>query len=193
MLGGIRSGKSRWAESAIAESVCPGDAVRYIATGPPADADPSWSARVAAHRARRPAQWSTVESDDVAALLRGNTATATLIDDVGGWLTAVLASPGVSADMDELADAISGFGSPLVVVSPEVGLTVVPATESGRRFADLLGELNQRLADICDKVVLIVAGQPLIVKDDGWPAVTSRGSSRPMRTRPLRPVRDRGR
>ena len=164
MLGGIRSGKSRWAESAIAESVSPGDPVRYIATGP-ADSDPSWSARVAAHRQRRPAHWSTVETANVATLLRDSTATATLIDDVGGWLTAVLDSPDVDTDINELSDAISGFGSTLVVVSPEVGLMVVPATESGRRFADLLGGLNQRLADICDKVVLIVAGQPVMVKD----------------------------
>ena len=173
MLGGIRSGKSRWAESALAESVAADEPVRYVATGPKTDADPSWSERVAAHRARRPADWSTVETADVAALLRENTATATLIDDLGGWLTAMLdgrdalATDGasVSADIDELLDAISCFGSSLVVVSPEVGLTVVPATASGRRFADELGALNQRLADICDRVVLVVAGQPVNVKE----------------------------
>ena len=164
MLGGIRSGKSRWAESVIAEAVSPDDPVRYIATGP-TDSDPSWSARVAAHRERRPAHWSTVETADVATLLRDDTATATLIDDIGGWLTAVLDDPEVNADIDEISEAIRSFGPPLVVVSPEVGLTVVPAIESGRRFADLLGGLNQRLADMCDTVVLIVAGQPVLVKD----------------------------
>jgi adenosylcobinamide kinase/adenosylcobinamide-phosphate guanylyltransferase len=173
VLGGIRSGKSRWAETALVESVGPGEPVRYVATGPKTDADPSWWERVAAHRARRPADWSTVETADVATLLRENTATATLIDDLGGWLAALLDSrdawttdgASVSADIDELLDAILCFGSPLVVVSPEVGLTVVPATASGRRFADELGALNQRLADICDRVVLIVAGQPVNVKE----------------------------
>ncbi len=61
--------------------------------------------------------------------------------------------------------AVDGFGGPLVLVSPEVGLSVVPATESGRRFADELGMVNQRLAAQCDRVVLVVAGQPLTVKE----------------------------
>jgi adenosylcobinamide kinase/adenosylcobinamide-phosphate guanylyltransferase len=177
VLGGIRSGKSRWAESTLAGSIAPGETVRYVATGRRTDADPSWCARVAAHRSRRPANWSTVETADVAALLRDNTATATLIDDLGGWLTEMLDTrdawttdgASVSADIDELLDAISCFGSPLVVVSPEVGLTVVPGTSSGRRFADELGALNQRLADICDRVVLIVAGQPVNVKEPDDP------------------------
>ena len=71
----------------------------------------------------------------------------------------------VSADVDDLVDAVGSFGSALALVSPEVGLTVVPATESGRRFADELGTLNQRLAAVCDRVVLVVAGQPVTVKD----------------------------
>jgi adenosylcobinamide kinase / adenosylcobinamide-phosphate guanylyltransferase len=173
VLGGIRSGKSRWAESEIATSAGPGEPVCYVATGPNANADSSWSTRIAAHRMRRPAHWSTVETDDVATLLRHGIATATLIDDMGGWLTAVMDSRSawtgdgacVSADVDELLDAVRDFGSHLVLVSPEVGLAVVPATSSGRRFADELGALNQRLADICDRVVLIVAGQAMTVKE----------------------------
>jgi adenosylcobinamide kinase / adenosylcobinamide-phosphate guanylyltransferase len=173
VLGGIASGKSRWAETALAESVGPGEPVRYVATGPKTEADPSWWARVAAHRARRPTAWSTVETTDVATVLREDTATATLIDDLGGWLAALVDSrdawttegASASADIDELLNAISRFGSPLMMVSPEVGMTVVPATASGRQFADELGALNQRLADICDKVVLIVAGQPVNVKE----------------------------
>jgi len=174
VLGGIRSGKSRWAESEIAAFVAPGEPVCYVATGQTFDADPSWTGRIAAHRMRRPAHWSTIETDDVATQLRVNSATASLIDDIGGWLTHLLDSRAwtgsgdgrsVNADVDELLDSVQDFGSHLVVVSPEVGLTVVPATASGRRFADELGALNQRLAEICDRVVLIVAGQPLTVKD----------------------------
>ena len=65
VLGGIRSGKSQWAETAIAESAGAGQPVRYLATGPAPDDDADWAARVAAHRARRPAHWSTVETADV--------------------------------------------------------------------------------------------------------------------------------
>jgi len=71
----------------------------------------------------------------------------------------------VAADVADLIDAVGAFSSPLALVSPEVGMTVVPQTASGRRFADELGSLNQRLAGLCDRVVLVVAGQPLAVKE----------------------------
>jgi adenosylcobinamide kinase/adenosylcobinamide-phosphate guanylyltransferase len=170
VLGGIRSGKSQWAEQAIAESTVAGQPVRYLATGAAPDGDAEWSARIAAHRARRPSHWSTVETVDVPTQLRSETS-PTLVDDIGGWLTAVMDRRGawttgsVVADVDELIDAVVAFGSPLALVSPEVGLTVVPPTASGRRFADELGGLNQRLAGLCDRVVLVVAGQPLTVKE----------------------------
>ncbi|ANW65483.1 adenosylcobinamide kinase/adenosylcobinamide phosphate guanyltransferase [Mycobacterium sp. djl-10] len=165
VLGGIRSGKSRWAEQAIAESC--GDApVRYLATGPVAD-DESWSARVAAHQLRRPPHWETVETSDVVAHLHAHPGTAALVDDIGNWLTTAMDRAGawsggpVTADTDALVAAVEEFGSPLMLVSPEVGLTVVPDSEAGRRFADALGTLNQRLAAVCDRVVLVIAGQPL--------------------------------
>jgi adenosylcobinamide kinase/adenosylcobinamide-phosphate guanylyltransferase len=170
VLGGIRSGKSQWAEAAIAESAGASAAVRYLATGPAPEGDAEWSARVDAHRQRRPAGWTTVETVDVATQLRADGTTATVVDDVGTWLTAAMDRAGawtggsVSADIDDLVDAVASYGSPLALVSPEVGLTVVPATESGRRFADALGTLNQRLAAVCDRVVLVVAGQPVTVK-----------------------------
>ncbi|MGI9125772.1 MAG: bifunctional adenosylcobinamide kinase/adenosylcobinamide-phosphate guanylyltransferase [Mycobacterium sp.] len=169
VLGGIRSGKSLWAESAIAESLTASDTVSYIATGAAAVEDPEWAQRVAAHRDRRSARWSTVETSDVAAQLRTDPITPALVDDLGGWLTAALDRRGweggsVRADIDDLVTAVHEFPSPLVLVSPEVGLTVVPPTAAGRRFADELGMLNQRLADGCDRVVLVVAGQPIWVK-----------------------------
>ena len=169
MLGGIRSGKSEWAETVIAASVRAGRPVRYLATGAVAD-DDAWAARVQAHRDRRPQHWSTVENTDVATQLRSDDASPILVDDVGGWLTATMDRAGawtggsVSAEIDDLVDAVGGFGEDLVLVSPEVGMTVVPETVSGRRFADELGTLNQRLAALCDRVVLVVAGQPITVK-----------------------------
>lgn len=171
MLGGIRSGKSQWAESAIAASVTDTAPVKYLATGPAGADDAEWSARVASHRDRRPAHWATVETTDVTTQLRSDTVTPTLLDDVGSWLTAVLdradawTGGSVSADVDDLLDAVGTFTPPLALVSPEVGLTVVPATAAGRRFADELGSLNQRLAAVCDRVVLVVAGQPVSVKE----------------------------
>lgn len=177
MLGGIRSGKSAWAESSIARAAAPGP-VRYLATGGSDSDDADWSARVAVHRQRRPSHWSTVESQDVAAQLRADPGTATLVDDMGGWLVAALdrrdawsgsdsagAGSAVTDDVNDLLDAIDGFRAPLALVSPEVGLTVVPATTSGRVFADELGILNQRLAHRCERVVLVVAGQPVTVKE----------------------------
>lgn len=171
VLGGIRSGKSGWAEAAVA--ACARD-VRYLATGAAPAADAEWTARVATHRQRRPSHWSTVETFDVPTQLRGYPGAATVVDDIGGWLTAVLDRRGawtggsVAADVDDLVDAVRSHAAPLALVSPEVGLTVVPATAGGRRFADELGTLNQRLADACDRVVLVVAGQPLVLK--GAPA-----------------------
>lgn len=166
VLGGIRSGKSRWAEQQLADTTGP---VCYLATGDPGT-DDEFSARVATHRARRPAHWSTVETTDVATHLRSGTV-ATMVDDIGGWLVAAMdrreawTGGSVAAEVDDLAGAVATFDAPLVLVSPEVGLTVVPATASGRRFADELGTLNQRLAAVCDRVVLVVAGQPLTVKE----------------------------
>ena len=169
VLGGIRSGKSRWAEAAIAESLQADRPVHYLATAQLSD-DPSWWQRIAEHRDRRPPHWTTLETDDIATQLRRSPGVPTLVDDVGGWLTAVMdrhnawEGGSVSPDIDELMTAVADFGSPLVLVSPEVGLTVVPFTASGRRFADEMGALNQRLALLCDRVVLVVAGHPLPIK-----------------------------
>jgi adenosylcobinamide kinase/adenosylcobinamide-phosphate guanylyltransferase len=166
-LGGIRSGKSAWAEAQIARNA---DEVRYLATGA-VSSDPGWSARVSAHRSRRPASWTTVETQDVATQLTSDPLTPTLVDDIGGWLVAAMDRNGawtggsVAEDSSALVDAVGAFTGPLALVSPEVGLSVVPATESGRLFADALGELNQRLAAACDRVVLVVAGVPMIVKE----------------------------
>lgn len=171
VLGGIRSGKSRWAEAAIVEDTDPDAPVSYLATGPVSDheEDAEWAARIAAHRQRRPETWTTVENVDVAAELR-RSPRATLVDDIGTWLTAAMdrrdvwRSGSVDADIHELIAAVDGFTAPLVLVSPEVGLTVVPETSAGRQFADLLGTLNQQLADVCDQAVLVVAGLPLWLK-----------------------------
>lgn len=174
VLGGLRSGKSRWAEVAIAQAAGPERPVRYLATGPDADSDDVWAQRVAMHRDRRPSHWMTIETADVARELRRCAATPTLVDDLGGWLTAALDrhkawsggnEAALGLEIEELFAAVNAFGAPLVMVSPEVGLSVVPSTAAGLRFADQLGGLNQRLATVCDRVVMVIAGQPLTLKE----------------------------
>ncbi len=173
VLGGIRSGKSRWAEGTIAKALPDGRPVRYLASGPTGQADAAWAHRVAEHRDRRPAHWSTVETDDIATQLRQSPDVPTLVDDLGGWLTGTLDrnnawdNGSVAAPVEDMLAAVNAFASTLVLVSPEVGLTVVPATASGRRFADELGSLNQRVAELCDQVVLVVAGQAVPIKSSG--------------------------
>lgn len=169
MLGGTRSGKSRYAEDLLPA----GEPVRYLATARRHDDDAEWSARLAAHRARRPSAWTTVEDPDVPALI-GAGGGPLLVDDVATWLTGVLddarawESPELPAAVDEqvaaLVDAVRACPARVVLVSAEVGLGVVPATRAGRLFRDELGALNAALAEACDEVLLLVAGLPLRLK-----------------------------
>lgn len=162
VLGGIRSGKSEYAESLLRDVP-----TRYIATARPAADDADFAARIAAHASRRPNGWTVHECDAATALATGG---ATLVDDVGGWLVGRIddedawEAPVGTVDMTPLVTAVSGFGDRLVLVSTEVGLGVLPATTSGRLFCDEVGALNQRLAAVCDEVVLVVAGLPLRLK-----------------------------
>ncbi|GAA1935876.1 bifunctional adenosylcobinamide kinase/adenosylcobinamide-phosphate guanylyltransferase [Nocardioides marmoribigeumensis] len=165
MTGGVRSGKSRHAESLL-----DGVAATYVAPGPLVD-DADWQARVAAHRARRPSSWTTLETHDLAAALA--TPGPVLVDCLGTWLTAVVdqhalweaPSAEVTALVEHLAGeataALAGRTDDVVLVTNEVGLGVVPEHRSGRLFRDLLGLVNQRLAAACDEVHLVVAGRVL--------------------------------
>ncbi|MGW5386336.1 bifunctional adenosylcobinamide kinase/adenosylcobinamide-phosphate guanylyltransferase [Nocardia sp. NPDC003963] len=167
VLGGARSGKSAFAESLVA-----GGAVRYLATAIPDPADSDFADRIAAHRARRPTDWVVVDAADPAAELGTGHPGATLIDDIGTWLTARLDARAaweaprgtVTPDTDVLVDAVAGYRDRLVIVTPEVGLGVIPATRSGRLFRDEIGTLNQRLAQICEEAFLVVAGLPMRLK-----------------------------
>ncbi|MEU4313879.1 bifunctional adenosylcobinamide kinase/adenosylcobinamide-phosphate guanylyltransferase [Nocardia sp. NPDC024068] len=167
VLGGARSGKSAFAESLVA-----GGPVRYLATAIPDPADTDFAARIAAHRDRRPAGWTVVEAADPARVLRDPHPHATLVDDIGTWLTARLdarqawdAPRGtVAPDTDALVTAVAEYDGRLVVVTPEVGLGVIPATRSGRLFRDEIGSCNQDLARVCDEVFFVVAGLPLRLK-----------------------------
>lgn len=175
VTGGVRSGKSRHAESLLLPPHLPLHApVTYLATGPRSD-DADWTARVARHRERRPASWSTLETTDAAAALTDATGPV-LLDCLGTWLTAQLdeldawEAPesrwGPRLD-DRIATLDSAWHASrhVVAVTNEVGWGVVPEHRSGRVFADRLGLLNQRLAASADRVLLVVAGQVLTVKE----------------------------
>lgn len=170
VTGGVRCGKSRWAEQTMLEL---GTSVTYVTPGYPAepDVDPEWAARVAAHRLARPASWATVETVDVAAAVRAEPGPV-LVDCVGTWLTRQLDAVGwdtprpvVTTELErriaDLASAVAEHPGPIVLVTNEVGWGVVSEHASGRLFADLLGRANQALGAVCDDVVLLVAGRPL--------------------------------
>jgi histidinol-phosphate/aromatic aminotransferase/cobyric acid decarboxylase-like protein/adenosyl cobinamide kinase/adenosyl cobinamide phosphate guanylyltransferase len=169
VLGGSRSGKSRYAERLLSGAA----SVTYVATaqGDPADAE--WTARIERHRTRRPAGWSTAETTDPAKLMHQADAGALLIDSVTTWLAQVMDDCGCWSEvkpedadrrlddaLDTLIDAWAAAAVTVVAVSDEVGSGIVPATASGRRFRDALGELNQRLATAADEVWLVTAGIP---------------------------------
>ena len=168
VTGGVRSGKSRHAESLVGTGP-----VTYVAPGPvPEDDDADWAARVAAHRERRPASWRTRETHDLAGALAGADGPL-LVDCLGTWVTALLDADGAwdlaSDEVGALLEtrlaavvaALRDCAHDVVLVTNEVGLGVVPAHRSGRLFRDLLGITNQRVAEACDEVHLVVAGRVL--------------------------------
>jgi adenosylcobinamide kinase/adenosylcobinamide-phosphate guanylyltransferase len=159
VMGGARSGKSERAELRLAGE----PEVTYVATGPSGAGDPDWAARVAAHRARRPAWWRTVETADLAGVL-ASARGAVLIDGIGTWLAAALGSPaaeGLAGRTEELLAAWRQAEAYVVAVSDETGLGVVPVTPAGRLFRDELGRLNQALAAESEEAELVVAGRVL--------------------------------
>ena len=166
VLGGARSGKSRYAENLAARARRP---VTYVATaGPPRDAE--MADRIAIHQARRPADWQTVEEPlHLGAVLAGAEGVI-LVDCLTLWLTnVVLGERDVERDVDDLVAALERRTGPVVAVANEVGEGIVPATPLGRRFRDLQGMLNQRIAAAASDVVKLVAGCPLIIKPRSEP------------------------
>jgi adenosylcobinamide kinase / adenosylcobinamide-phosphate guanylyltransferase len=166
VLGGARSGKSAYAEGLLREPV-----VCYLATARRRADDADWNTRIAAHAARRPSSWHTVEPADLASALSRAGTVPVLIDDIATWLAGELddarawddqaAISTCRARCVELVSAVAACQARLVIVSAEVGLGVVPATYSGRLFRDELGTLNAQLAAVCQEVVLVVAGLPV--------------------------------
>jgi adenosyl cobinamide kinase/adenosyl cobinamide phosphate guanylyltransferase len=159
VLGGTRSGKSEVAERLAAAAAGDGP-VTYVATGSAGDGDADMAGRIARHRARRPPAWATVEAGPGAELgvVVAGLAGTVLVDSLGTW---VAGCPDLAVDGPLLCASLAARPGATVVVSEEVGLGVHAPTDVGRRFADVLGELNRAVADVADRVLLVVAGRIL--------------------------------
>jgi adenosyl cobinamide kinase/adenosyl cobinamide phosphate guanylyltransferase len=161
VIGGARSGKSRYAESLITAAKPPWT---YIATAEAGDEE--MAARIKAHRRRRDACWRTIEAPrDVPAVLAECESTPVLIDCLTLWLSnLVLARADIEGEISRLEKALRAMKAQVVLVANEVGLGIVPDHPLGRQFRDWQGVLNQRMAAQADRVILMVAGLPLAVK-----------------------------
>lgn len=173
VTGPVRSGKSRFAERLALETQLP---VIYVATAGVDPTDAEWVARLAHHAARRPASWRVIETalpsgSDLADVVRGSSAESVLlIDSLGTWLADQMGRRAeVAGDVTDGAAALEALGdalgeafavsaAPIVLVTEEVGWSVVPDHPSGRLFRDSLGRLNQRLARQADRAYLVVSG-----------------------------------
>jgi adenosylcobinamide kinase / adenosylcobinamide-phosphate guanylyltransferase len=163
VLGGARSGKSEFAESLLARHSAP----IYLATAEAGDAE--MSARIAVHRARRGPHWTTIEaSHHLAAALISVAAPgkAILVDCLTIWLSNLMGAGRVlDVEIERLLTTLPTLAAPVVLVANEVGLGIVPDNALARAFRDHAGILNQRLAQICQRVVFVAAGLPLTLKD----------------------------
>ncbi|RRU72781.1 bifunctional adenosylcobinamide kinase/adenosylcobinamide-phosphate guanylyltransferase [Stutzerimonas xanthomarina] len=166
ILGGARSGKSRFAERLAADS---GLAVTYIATSQPLDGE--MTERIAHHRERRPAHWTLVEEPlQLARVLREQAAAnrCLLVDCLTLWLTNLLMlddAARLAEERNALLECLDGLPGRILLVSNEIGLGVVPLGELTRRYVDEAGWLHQAVAERAQRVTFMVAGLPMTLKD----------------------------
>jgi adenosylcobinamide kinase / adenosylcobinamide-phosphate guanylyltransferase len=164
VLGGARSGKSRYAERLVETAASCGT---YCATAEPGDAE--MAARIAVHRARRGSFWRTVEAPLLLAdaiMEEARPDRPVLVDCLTLWLSnLILAGARLDEEIVTLCEALRDAAGPVVLVANEVGLGLVPETPLGRRFRDAAGWLNQDIAALADRVVFVAAGLPLVLKE----------------------------
>ena len=164
VLGGTRSGKSEVAERLAGAR----RAVTYVATAQLDPTDEDHARRIARHQERRPDGWATIECpepDRLPDVLRQLEGTV-LVDSLGTWVTG---HPAMQPDADALVAALLERAGDTVVVSEEVGLAPHATTELGRRFVDRLGTVNQRVASVADRALLVVAGRAVELLPPGEP------------------------
>ncbi|MCU0837295.1 MAG: bifunctional adenosylcobinamide kinase/adenosylcobinamide-phosphate guanylyltransferase [Rhodospirillales bacterium] len=164
VLGGARSGKSRYAEGLV-EAAGSG---LYVATAEAGDDE--MAARIAQHRARRGTAWTTHEEPlDLADALRrlAIAERPILVDCLTLWLANVMAAGrDIAEETAALTRLLGRLAGPVVFVANEVGLGLVPETPLGRAFRDEAGRLNQAVAAVADRVVFVAAGLPLLLKGE---------------------------
>jgi len=165
ILGGARSGKSALAERLAGAS---GLDVVYVATATAGDAE--MAGRIAHHRERRPAEWGMVEEPrHLAAALQSaaDPGRCLLVDCLTLWLNNVIADEALfQRERAALLETLPGLPGRVILVSNEVGMGIVPLGELTRRYCDEAGRLHQDLAQLCDRVTLVAAGLPLILKEN---------------------------
>ncbi|MDH3233202.1 MAG: bifunctional adenosylcobinamide kinase/adenosylcobinamide-phosphate guanylyltransferase [Alphaproteobacteria bacterium] len=163
VLGGARSGKSAHAERLVEAE---GGALVYLATAEAGDGE--MAERIARHKTRRGGRWRTIEAPLALTEALGEAAqpgSAVLVDCLTIWLSnLLLAGRDVEAEMAALVAALDDVSSPVVLVSNEVGLGIVPENALARAFRDHAGRLNQMVAQAADRVVLVTAGLPMTLK-----------------------------
>ena len=162
VLGGARSGKSRYAERLVEGASACGT---YCATAVAGDAE--MAARIAAHRARRGPFWGTIEAPLAlaSAVAVAEPEHPVLVDCLTLWLSNLLmADRQPEEETRTLCNALREAAGPVVLVSNEVGMGLVPDTPLGRKFRDAAGWLNQEIAALADRVVFVAAGLPLVLK-----------------------------
>jgi adenosylcobinamide kinase/adenosylcobinamide-phosphate guanylyltransferase len=171
VLGGARSGKSRYAQSsAQAWAAAPGGRLVYIATAEARDSE--MAERIARHRSDRDARWMTIEAPTqlAGAIANLEEADIAVVDCLTLWLSNVMALDDHEAGAQALVSALAICPARLWLVSNEVGWGVVPDNALARAFRDAAGLLHQRIADVAAEVVLVTAGLPLMLKPVARPS-----------------------
>ena len=161
ITGGARSGKSGFAETLV--SGMPGDPI-YVATAEAGDAE--MRERIVLHQARRGDAWGLVEEPlDLTGALQRYDSGPVLVDCLTLWLSnLMLAGRDPETETGELIRALAERSGPVVLVTNEVGLGIVPDNALARAYRDAAGRMNQKIADLADEVIFVVAGQPMKVK-----------------------------
>jgi adenosylcobinamide kinase/adenosylcobinamide-phosphate guanylyltransferase len=167
VIGGVRSGKSRYAQQIAAHA----ESVTFVATAERRD-DAEMHTKIERHRADRPQSWATIEEPlQLARTIEqaDGGSEVILIDCLTLFASNLLEACGddaaqLQSHIDQLCAALQSAPCSIILVSNEVGSGVVPASELGRRFRDLVGEINQRVASVADTVLLMVAGLPFPLK-----------------------------
>ena len=177
ILGGVKSGKSRLSEQRVKRWLTQKEnsnaAVIYLATAENREADEEFTARISRHKKQRPNSWKTIEEPlEISQIITDASGKhqCVLLECLTLWMSNILQEENLVAQrIDYFCQALEAYEGEIILVSNETGLGIMPANALARRFGDELGLLHQRLATLCDEVVLTVAGLPYYLKESKTP------------------------